>query len=197
MNCEQHQSHFEELKTKQKQEQKKFTQRLLHDLDLEKSQKVDKKAKNADKKFLSVDSVQNEPAPAHTHDPIRHHSPIPKEKRGVSSVEPPVAPTPQPQITKRASLETQQSLHNLFLHNMGLDPINPNIIGHHRSPIPNRKRGVNLVEQPVPPAPQPRRASLDTQQSQQNIFLHNMGLPHDHSATCAQYGLIRNICYVG
>ena len=280
--CEQHQSHFEELKTKQKQEQKEFTQRLLHDLDLEKSQKIDKKAKNVDKKFLSVDSVQDEPAPAHTHDPIRHHSPIPKEKRGVSSVEPPVSPTLQTQLTKRSSLETQQSLHNLFLHNMGLDPINPNIIGHHRSPIPNRKRGVNLVEQPVtptpqpppiarrasldpigpidpighhspipkgkrgvseqpvmpapqppqitrrasldpidpvdpigvdspipkekggvssveqlvPPAPQPRRASLDTQQSQHNLFLHNMGFPHDHSTTCAQYGLIRNICCV-
>ena len=135
--CEQHQSHFEELKTKQKQEQKEFTQRLLHDLDLEKSQKIDKKAKNVDKKFLSVDSVQDEPAPAHTHDPIRHHSPIPKEKRGVSS-----------------------------------------------------------VEQPVLPAPQPRRASLDTQQSQHNLFLHNMGFPHDHSTTCAQYGLIRNICCV-
>ena len=71
LNCEQNQSHFEELKTKQKQEQKEFTQRLLHDLDLEKSQNVDKKAKNVDKKFLSVDSVQDEPAPAHTHDPIR------------------------------------------------------------------------------------------------------------------------------
>ena len=229
--------------------------------------------------------VQDEPAPAHTHDPIRHHSPIPKGKKGVSSVEPPIAPTPQPQITKRSSLETQQSLHNLFLHNMGLDPINPNIIGHHRSPIPNRKRGVNLVEQPVTatpqpppitrrasldpigpigpidsigyhspvpkgkrgiseqpvmpapqppqitrrasldpigpvdpighaspipkekrgvssveqpvaPAAQPRRASLDTQQSQHNLFLHNMGLPHDHSTTCAEYGLIRNICCV-
>ena len=67
--------------------------------------------------------------------------------------------------TKRSNLETQQSLHNLFLHNMGLDPINPNIIGHHRSPIPNRKRAVNLVEQPVTPTlqspPITRRASLD------------------------------------
>ena len=157
-----------------------------------------------------------------------------------------MAPTLQTQITKRSSLETQQSLHNLFLHNMGLDPINPNIIGHHRSPIPNRKRAVNLVEQPVTPtlrsppitrrasldpivpvdpvdsvdpighdgpipkekrgvssveqsvplAPQPRRASLDTQQSQHNLFLHNMGFPHDHSTTCAQYGPIRNICCV-
>ena len=78
-----------------------------------------------------------------------------------------------------------------------VDPVDP--IGHD-SPIPKEKRGVSSVEQSVsksvPPAPQPRRASLDTQQSQHNLFLHNMGFPHDHSTTCAQYGPIRNICCV-
>ena len=57
------------MKSKQKHEQKQFTERLLHDLDLEKSQRIDKKA-NLDKKFLNVDQVQDVPVPSHTHDPI-------------------------------------------------------------------------------------------------------------------------------
>ena len=118
-------------------------------------------------------------------DPIGHHNPIPKGKRGIS--EQPVMSAPQPpQITRRASLDPIVPVDPV-------DSVDP--IGHD-GPIPKEKRGVSSVEQSVPPAPQPRRASLDTQQSQHNLFLHNMGFPHDHSTTCAQYGPIRNICCV-
>ena len=111
-------------------------------------------------------------------DPIGHQGPIPKGKRGVSE-QPVTLATQPPQATRRSSLDP-------------IGPVDP--IGHD-SPSPKEKRGVSSDEQPVAPAPQPRRASLDTQQSQHNLFLHNMGLPHDHSTTCAQYGLIRNIWF--
>ena len=83
MNYKQHQqqskSHFEELKSQQKQEQTKFTHRLLHDLDQEKS-KVEKNKSYVDKKIVNADSVQNQPVSTYTHDPIGSHSPIPRKR---------------------------------------------------------------------------------------------------------------------
>ena len=83
MNCKQQKqqeskSHFEELKSQQKQEQTKFTQRLLEDLDQEKN-KVEEKS-NVDKKFLNVDMVQDDPVPSYTHDPTGSQSPIPRKR---------------------------------------------------------------------------------------------------------------------
>ena len=75
---QQSQSHFEELKSKQKQEQTKFTQRLLHDLELDHN-KINN-TPNLDKKFLNVDMIQDSPVPSHTHDPIGHQSPIPRKR---------------------------------------------------------------------------------------------------------------------
>ena len=68
-------NHFEELKSKQKQEQTKFFQKLMSEL------QVDQKPTNVntDKKFYNVDAIQDEPVLSHTYDPIKPTSPIPKK----------------------------------------------------------------------------------------------------------------------
>lgn len=68
------QSHFEELKQKQKQEQSKFHQRLIDELEIEKGKN------NSSRKFLNADSVQDEPVPSHTYDPIHQSNPLPRKR---------------------------------------------------------------------------------------------------------------------
>ena len=101
---QQSQSHFEELKSKQKQEQTKFTQRLLHDLELDHN-KINN-TPNLDKKFLNVDMIQDSPVPSHTHDPIGHQSPIPRKRLVEPTTTATATPSPS-QAIRRASLDIQ------------------------------------------------------------------------------------------
>jgi hypothetical protein len=70
--------HFEDLKSKQKHDQGKFHRKLMEELEVEHS-KCLKKSVNIDKKFASIDSIQDDPAQAHTYDPL-HHSQIPRKR---------------------------------------------------------------------------------------------------------------------
>lgn len=74
-------SHFEELKLKQKQQQGRFHEKLMQELELEqiKSSHMSCRGESLERKFINVDCIQDNPPPAQTYDPI-HHSPIPKKR---------------------------------------------------------------------------------------------------------------------